>query len=217
MGLGLNFYLVNTRKYENDLLPAYRAFIERGERTSLRSILRQAVVQADKAEPSWPGFLDSPAIGEEFGAILDGEKYYSATGGAPANGSRKSSEEDLQFFVKNLLVPSLLASVCVVSTSEFKPWQDLHGRRELTDYLYAQSRWIEDRLTFAREFHGEQPEIVIGEWGLFLADADLKTLDQELSGMPPPTATAVEPDFENLRAMCRAALNGSARILACIL
>jgi len=218
LGLGVNFYLVNTDKYLNELLPACRAFIEQADRLPLKSILREAIAIAGDSQPNRPGFVDFPAaVYEEFEHILDGEQYYSRNGNARRYEGEKTSDADSQFFVKSILAPTLLALVCVESTEGLTPWQNMN-RPEWMEYLYAHSQWIEDRLTFATEFQGEQPEIVIGEWSRFLSRDDVRVLDKELSGMPPPPTANVGSDYENLRALCRVATTGEhARILACIL
>ena len=218
MGVEVYFFLVNADKYRDQLLPAYHAFVARSETAPLWSILQEAISTAESPQPNRPGFIDFPSsVYEEFGAILEGEQYYSRAGEVPADSRQKSSGEDLRFFVKTILAPSLLAVVCVQWTIDLNPWQKMSDP-ELTKYLYTQSRWVEDRLTFAKEFQGEIPEIVIGEWSRFLSDDEVKTMEHELSKMSQPTTDGVASEYRNLRAMCRAAPHGgNARVLACIL
>ena len=217
MGARVYFSLINVHKYNNELVPAYRAIMERSDRAPIKSILKGANVVAGIPQQNRPGFVDlSPAEYEEYSSILDGEQFYSQNGDAPKHIRQNSSEEDIRFFVKNQLAPTLLALVCVESEANLNPWQELSGP-EFTEYLYANSRWIEDRLTFAKEFQGDTSEIVLGEWSLFLGDEEVGLMNGELSRIPPPQPAGIKSDYLNLRAICQKALdNEKSKILACI-
>lgn len=200
MGVGVSIFLFDRRKYQQELIPAYRSFVQKSDTEPLVGMLETAISLVNLASVKRSFLTESPAVYREYADILAGTVFYSSTGESASGPHQRTSDEDLQLFARRFAAPALLALYCVAPTQGFKPEQDL-SQPGLAQHLYGHSRWIEDHLTFAKEPSGETPEITLGEWSRFFSQEEVRTFDRQLSQMPVPDDPEVADEFNNLRSL----------------
>src|SRR5262249_5637704 len=139
MGVDVVVYLFDPRPYEQLVLPAYRAFLERSDTGPLVGLIEHVLpeLRAGKQSSYW-----SSAVYEEELEILTGRQVYAA-GGRKTPPTGVTTKEDMRLFVDNSVVPALLELLCVPEDRGFAPKQSM-SQTALDNYLYAYSSWIED-------------------------------------------------------------------------
>lgn len=202
MGADVAVFLFDVRRYERELLPAYRSFVERSDVKPLVSLLHQALPTAATGRRQ-RSFVRPREVYQEYIDILVGRVYYNSQGEPPGEPPHGTSAEDLRLFVDRSVAPALLKLICVPSTADFDTEQDM-SKRGLTKFLYEHSRWIEDYFTFAKEPSGPRPEITLGEWNRLFSKEEVHAFNREVARMATPSDPETIEDFANLRALLRA-------------
>jgi hypothetical protein len=204
MSTDVLIYLFDQEPYERSLLPAYRTFVEKADTGPLVKLLNDAIPQLDLipngySPPSW-----SKAVYEEDIAILTGKEYYSSQAKKPKEGET-TTPEDMRLLVHDQVAPELLELLCIPRNLGVKPEQSM-SRTALDNYLYSQSRWIEDYFTGSKHVTGPVPEIKLGEWSQFFTTEEVEAFDKELSRIERPTDERVLADgFDDLRTLVHTA------------
>jgi len=204
MGVDISVYLFDPQPYEDSILPAYRAFVERSDTGPLVKLLQRALPRVESIPTARGGPGWSKAIYEGEIEVLTGHQYYSSLGRPGKKGS-VTSPEDMRVFVDGQVAPELVQLLCFPQDMGFNPRQSM-SLTALDNYLYSQSSWIEDYFTGSKEVAGAVPEIKLGEWSRFFTREETETFDAELSRMARPSDERVLNDgFDNLRALVHTA------------
>lgn len=206
MGVEVYIYLFDTHEYEHSILPAYRSFKETSDKGPLLKLLQSAVSHAASSQPGGDA-SPSEEIYQHYVDVLSGRQYYSSERKEGFDQTRPTAAQDMRLFVDNSVAPALVTAFCLPRDGGIQPEQSMSGAA-LMNYLYSQSRWIEDYFTFAKEPSGAVPEIRIGDWSRFFSRDEILAFDDQLSKMQRPRNDAVLADgFDNLRALVHAAAN----------
>jgi hypothetical protein len=201
MGVKVSVFLFDLREYERSVLPAYQAFVKTSDTRQLVGLLQSLLseIRSGKRASYW-----SAEVYQEEIDILMGKQYYSSQGNEQQKGSI-TSLEDLRRFVEGNVAPDLVRVLCIPHEFNFESEQSM-SLTALNNYLYSQSRWIEDYFTGSKEVTGAVPEIKLGEWSRFFTREETETFDAELSRMRRPSDERVLNDgFDNLRALVHTA------------
>ncbi len=196
MSVDVYIYLFDPQPYEGSLLPAYRTFVDKRDSGPLVKLLRDAIPQLGSVVTGYgePGL--SQQSYESYIATLTGKEYYSSQAKEPKEGD-VTTPEDMRILVDNSIAPNLLEVFCISRNLGVNPEQSM-SRRALMNYLYSQSRWIEDYFTGSKQN--------LGEWSQYFSKEEVEAFDRELSRIQRPPAQQVLADgFDNLRAVVHAA------------
>jgi hypothetical protein len=186
MGLDYYLHLFNRRTYRQKILPAYRAFIEKEDTSSLTLLLKEIISTLEVNEKLPGPSLWSKEIYEGAIGILNGTVCYNPKGSYTNSQSKKTTLENKQFYVRESLIHDLLMALCVPRNKGVNPEQNM-GRSSLIPYLYEKSVWIEELFTGIRKVRGGQLELTDGETAKELfTKQDLKEFSSELAKIPPP-------------------------------
>lgn len=206
MGVQVYIYLFDMHEYEDSVLPAYRSFKERSDTRPLLKLLRRAMSYAAASGSRGEASL-TEEIYQHYTDVLSGRQYYGSEKQERADQTRPTTSQDMRLFVDNSVAPAVVTVLCLPSDKGFQPEQSMSGAG-LMNYLYSESRWIEDYFTFAKEPSGAVPEIRIGDWSRFFSREEVLAFDDQLSKMQRPNDEAVlAGGFENLRTLVHAAAN----------
>lgn len=202
MSADVFIYLFDQKTCEQSVLPAYERFVTKYDTSLLLDLVRGVIPQLDSIPDGQGVSFRSRQVYEEYIEILSGKQRYGASGSQ----SRGTSARDMRVFVENSVAPSLIQALCLPHDMEVKPEQSM-SRPALLNFLYSQSRWIEDYFTFAKEPSGAVPIIKIGEWNRFFSREEVEEFDIELARLERPSDDQVLADgFDNLRALVHAAV-----------
>ena len=203
MGVTVKLFLVDLREYDSILLPAYRAFLQQSDPKPLVSLVERALSPFSVQRKR--GLLKKPDdVYQEYADILRGKVFYSSTG-SRASTSGSASKEDLRLFIDNSVAQDLFMLFCTPEVANFDPEQNM-SRTALMQYLYSQSRWIEDYFTFATEPSGPVLDIRLGEWSRLYSADEINEFNDEIGRMPRPSDPEILADgFDNLRSLVKAA------------
>jgi hypothetical protein len=206
MGVEVYIYLFDTHEYEHSVLPAYRSFKERADKGPLLNLLRSASYHAE-ASQTVGEVSASEEIYQHYADILSGRQHYDSERKEEADQTRPTTAQDMRLFVDDSVAPGLVTFFCLPRDEGIQPEQGMSSA-VLMNYLYSQSKWIEDYFTFAKEPSGAVPEIKIGDWSRFFSREEVLEFDDQLSKMQRPNNDEVLADgFDNLRALVHAAAN----------
>jgi len=149
MSVDVYIYLFDPQPYEGSLLPAYRTFVDKRDSGPLVKLLRDAIPQLGSVVTGYgePGL--SQQSYESYIATLTGKEYYSSQAKEPKEGD-VTTPEDMRILVDNSIAPNLLEVFCISRNLGVNPEQSM-SRRALMNYLYSQSRWIEDYFTGSKQ------------------------------------------------------------------
>jgi len=213
MGVDVYIYLFDPQPYEGSLLPAYQTFVDKGDTGPLVKLLREAIPQLDSLSTGYAKPDLSQKVSESYIATLTGKQYYSSLAKEPKEGD-VTTPEDMRILVSEQVAPNLLEVFCIPRNLGVNPEQSM-SRTALMNYLYSQSRWIEDYFTGSKQVTGKVPEVKLGEWSQFFSKDEVEAFDRELSRIQRPTNEEVLADgFDNLRAVVHAAAtNPNVRLL----
>lgn len=182
------------------MLPAYESFLHRGDVDPLVTLLRDAIPKLGSiiAGHSRPGFAKT--VYEESIAILTRKSYYSSQAKELKEGD-VTTDDDMRIFISGSVGPDLVQIFCIPRNLGVNPEQSM-SRAALVEYLYSQSRWIEDYFTGSKQVTGPIPEIKLGEFCQFFSTEELESFDKELSRLDRPADEQILQDgFDNLRAL----------------
>jgi hypothetical protein len=200
MSADIYIYLFDPQSYEERLLPAYKAFVDKGVSDALVRLLKDAIPRLATVARGYGEPELSTKSYEESIAILTGKQYYSSQG-KQRNAGEVTTREDLRSLVDNSIAPDLLQVYCIPRNLGVNPEQSM-SRKALAEYLYSQSRWIEDYFTGSRQVTGPVPEIKLGEFSQFFSSEEIEAFDKELLRLRRPTDDAALADsFDNLRTL----------------
>jgi len=117
MGVDIEIHLLNSKKYSEEPLPAYKRFFERGETQPLATLLDKVIGEL----PSKDGQLElvgPKEIYENDRDILEGRVFYApGVDIVKSTKSLKTDQEHLKDFVKSNIGPSIAYVLC----SEVRP------------------------------------------------------------------------------------------------
>jgi len=203
-GVTVVLHLFDTAAYHQIILPAHRAFTERGDRNPIVALFDR-ILPVIEVHDDRLGLVALPSeVYQEYRDIVAGRVFYSSTG-EEADGEKHTSDRDLQLFVAQTAMPILVRLLCIHRTSDYVPEQDMSST-PLMNYLYTRSRWIEDYFTFAKEPSGPTLEIGITDWGRLFSREEVRQFDETLSSMTPPAEeNGIVHEFQNLLALVRKA------------
>jgi hypothetical protein len=189
--------LFRPRLYNDEILPAYKAFINTRERILLKELLERARPLAAKARS---GLGPNLIIQSELADAL--KKL----------GSEVTAPGDLDRLAKVTLVPGLVDLLCVPWERGQVPVQRTWGC-PLSEYLEPQSPWIADRLLRGVPA-GTEFKLPSGVPIRFCAPEEAERIRKELALVPRPPAEAAQREYDTLLAILETVTRDSDLVLA---
>jgi hypothetical protein len=194
MGMDVSVQLFNLKVYNEKILPAYQALLEKDDPKLLVELLKNLAQEGDSKE------FYNEAIG-----ILDGTVHYAPDDYSFNLGIRETPRGAKQIFVEDNLSSRLLLAYCVPYDKGVNPKQDM-SRSLLVDYLYKKSKWMKSLFTFSSTVHGASLQLTMGESSEFFTKEDLIKFKTELNKLPIPKDLQTRTEFENLHSLVKLAL-----------
>jgi hypothetical protein len=219
MGVDTHLYLLDYRKYSNEVVPALHGFLHGGESAAVRPLFEQARVALDAARKRWPplwgplNLTDEEFLLEAL-LLLDGKVPDSYFGERHLEGAAIEPALVREYSIRDKVANLIVEGVCVPWDLAFPP---VHNVTFMLSWeLYEHSKRFEDVL--CGEIHSRSRdipfEICVGDE---LLDADLVAeLFTEMKRISPP-ATKLWDDqrYRNLYLILQQAdRNADFRILS---
>lgn len=205
MGAEVQIVLFNRRTYKERVLPAYKLFLERGDHSSLIELLRECIQKLDAKPRLAEELLWNREIIEDDIGILTGTVYYSPDGNRSNQDKSGESDRIKHDYARELLASNILRVLCVPREKGLNPTLDMTNS-PLIHYLHDRSKWIKDVLTLARSVHGKSLELPLGESSETFTKQDIQKFSAELDKIAKPHDADLGKEFDNLRALLRAAV-----------